>query len=98
MSEHGLLGPATDAEARRTAMAKRRRPPMGIVVILVSLALGPWSAQADIDDLCKKTQCRRELCLTPKITGIMLFSNITPGGTVAVKGCGFGERGRSGWR
>jgi hypothetical protein len=31
-------------------------------------------------------------CAWPKITGVFLLSNITPGGTVLVQGCGFGSK------
>jgi hypothetical protein len=75
-------------------MAKSRCPiAIAIAVALVSLASMMSAADADIRDLCKKIDCGAVKCVTPKISAVMPLSNFTPGGVVAVKGCGFGEKG-----
>ncbi|MGH7207622.1 MAG: hypothetical protein ACREI2_15605 [Nitrospiraceae bacterium] len=62
------------------------------VLVFAPLAAEAGGVGLALAELCKKTDCEiAVVCLYPKITGVMLFSNITPGGTVAVKGCGFGS-------
>lgn len=47
--------------------------------------------QPSIAQLCATINCGAIFaCVTPKIEQVLFFSKMTPGGTVALKGCGFG--------
>jgi hypothetical protein len=64
-------------------------------VALLVLVLAPLTAEAGgiggaFADLCKKIDCT---CIGPNVKQVMLFSDFTPNGYVAIKGCGFGSYG-----
>jgi hypothetical protein len=71
-----------------------RWPTVAMSAVIGMFALSAMSLPAKTDvgliELCNKIDCAF-LCLSPKIKDVLFFSNITPGGTVVVKGCGFGS-------
>jgi hypothetical protein len=60
---------------------------------MVSLALWtallqPVAAQNYVLQLCKETNCNAPIIQLPRIDSVFLFSNVTPGGTILLKGRG----------
>ena len=63
------------------------------LIVMVSLALWaallqPVAAQNYVLQLCKETNCNAPIIQLPRIDSVFLFSNVTPGGTILLKGRG----------
>jgi hypothetical protein len=85
--------------SRRKALDRLRRPPPKSSALEEKLSAAAADRRAKLQaanseasaELLKAAGNVLPPCSSPKIAKVFLFSKITPGGFVAVKGCGFGS-------
>jgi hypothetical protein len=98
MTKRQLLG-EVDQNRRKALEALRAGPPRKPTGLEAKMSAAAAARQAKLQ--AKNSQASAQLstalgkilppCSSPKIAEVFLFSNVTPGGIVAVKGCGFGS-------